>query len=86
MATRISGTTVAERVKEIIADQFGVDLQEVTPGSSLRDDLGGDSLDLVETVMRLETEFGIQIDDEAGDAMKTVQDAVDVVEKLAVKQ
>lgn len=78
--TRIKGTTVEERVKQIIADNLSVELEEVTPQSSLRDDLGADSLDLVEIVMCFETEFGISISDEDGDKMKTVADAVKIVE------
>lgn len=83
---RISGTTVEERVKQVIAVHLSVDMHEVTPQATLRDDLGGDSLDMVEIVMALEEAFHIHISDEDGDKMKTVADAVKLVEKMAVKQ
>lgn len=76
----IDGKTVEERVKQVIAEHLQVEMDEVTPQSSLRDDLGGDSLDMVEIVMCLEEAFRIQISDEDGDKMKTVADAVKIVE------
>lgn len=78
--TRIEGKSIEEQVKGIIVDQLSVDESEVTLGSSLRDDLDADSLDLVEIVMILEEAFDIQISDEDGDKMKTVADAVKIVE------
>lgn len=84
--THIEGATVVERVKEILVNQLCVNDDQVTPGSNLRDDLDADSLDMVEIVMKLEEEFDIEINEEAGDAMKTMQDAVDIVEKRIVKK
>ncbi|MDK2925579.1 MAG: acyl carrier protein, partial [Bacillota bacterium] len=56
--------SIFDRVKEIIVDQLGVDEEAVTPEASFVDDLGADSLDIVELVMALEEEFGIEIPDE----------------------
>jgi acyl carrier protein len=69
-----------EKVKEIIASQLGVDLEEVNPEASFIDDLGADSLDTVELVMALEEEFGIEIPDEEAEKISTVQDAISYIE------
>jgi acyl carrier protein len=74
---------VDERVKKIIADQLGVEHDEVTPEASFVDDLGADSLDTVELVMALEEEFGIEIPDEEAEKILTVQQAVDYVKERA---
>jgi acyl carrier protein len=68
--------STAERVKDIIVKQLGVKPEEVTDDASFTDDLGADSLDLVEVVMALEEEFGAQIPDEEAEKIKTVGDAV----------
>ncbi|MBO8137401.1 MAG: acyl carrier protein [Desulfotomaculum sp.] len=65
-----------EKVKEIIIDQLGVDEEQVTLNSSFVDDLGADSLDIVELVMALEEEFDMQIPDEEAEKIRTVGDAV----------
>lgn len=70
---------VAEKVKSIIVEQLGVDLNQVTPGASFTDDLGGDSLDVVELVMALEEEFKIEIPDEDAEKIGRVQEAIDYV-------
>jgi len=72
---------VAEKIKQIVADQLGVDEAEVTPAASFVDDLGADSLDTVELVMALEEAFEIEIPDEDGEKIRTVQDAITYVEK-----
>lgn len=72
---RRNGMNIEERVKGIIVEQLGVDQNEVTPTASFADDLGADSLDLVELVMALEEEFKIEINDEEAEKIKTVQDA-----------
>ncbi|HEV8238957.1 MAG TPA: acyl carrier protein [Thermoanaerobaculia bacterium] len=72
---------VAEKVKSIIVEQLGVDAEEVTPAASFTDDLGADSLDIVELVMAFEEEFGIEISDEDAEGITTVQDAVNYIEK-----
>src|SRR4029079_9634486 len=71
-----SPMAVAEKVKSIIVEQLGVDAEEATPAASFTDDLGADSLDIVELVMSFEEEFGIEISDEDAEGITTVQDAV----------
>jgi acyl carrier protein len=70
-------STIEKRVKEIVAEQLGVDETQVTNEASFMDDLGADSLDTVELVMALEEEFDIEISDENAEKIQTVQDAVD---------
>src|SRR6202035_5472776 len=72
---------VEEKVKQIIVEQLQVDEAEVTPGASFQEDLGADSLDVVELVMQFEEAFDIQIPDEDAEKIKTVKDAVDYIEK-----
>jgi acyl carrier protein len=72
--------SVAEKVKSIIVEQLGVEADEVTPQASFTDDLGADSLDIVELVMAFEEEFGIEIPDEAAEKISKVQEAVDYIE------
>ena len=74
---------MAEKVKQIISEQLGVDENEVTPSASFVDDLGADSLDQVELVMALEEAFGVEIPDEDAEKIRTVQDAIDYVDKQA---
>jgi acyl carrier protein len=74
---------VIEKVKQIIAEQLGVDEGEVTPSASFVDDLGADSLDQVELVMALEENFDVEIPDEDAEKIRTVQDAIDYIEKKA---
>jgi acyl carrier protein len=69
-----------EKVKQIIVEQLGVDEAEVTGSASFQDDLGADSLDIVELVMAFEESFEIEIPDEAAEKIKTVQEAVDFVQ------
>jgi len=70
-----------EKLKEIIVEQLGVDTDEITLTSSFKEDLGADSLDLVELIMAMEEEFGIEIPDEDAENIKTVEDALKYVEK-----
>ncbi len=72
---------VFEKVKEIIALELAVDADEVTADATF-DDLGADSLDIVEVVMAFEEEFDIEISDEDAEDINTVQDAVDYIEEL----
>jgi acyl carrier protein len=72
--------SVAEKVKSIIVEQLGVEADEVTPTASFTEDLGADSLDIVELVMAFEEEFGIEIPDEAAEKISKVQEAVDYIE------
>ena len=78
--------STAERVKDIIVKQLGVKPEEVTDDASFTDDLGADSLDLVEVVMALEEEFGAQIPDEEAEKIKTVGDAVNFIDKCAAQE
>lgn len=72
---------IAEKVKQIIVEQLGVDEGEVTPSGSFVDDLGADSLDTVELVMAFEEAFDIEIPDEDAEKIRTVQDAIDYITK-----
>lgn len=67
---------VHARVKEIIVDQLGVDAERVKAEASFIDDLGADSLDIVELVMAMEEEFDLEIPDEEAEKLRTVQDVV----------
>ena len=71
--------SVEERVKSIIMDQLQVSEAEVTASASFVDDLGADSLDTVELVMKFEEDFDIEIPDEDAEKIATVQDAVDYI-------
>jgi acyl carrier protein len=77
--------SVFDKVKKVIVEQLGVDEGEVTPEASITDDLGADSLDQVELVMALETEFNIDIPDEHAEKIKTVGDAVRYIEEVTEK-
>ena len=73
--------SVQARVKEIVCEQLGVSAEEVTPEASFIEDLGADSLDIVELVMALEEEYEMEISDEDAEKIKTVKDAVDYIGK-----
>lgn len=70
-----------DKVKEIVVEQLGVDASEVTIDSTFIDDLGADSLDIVELIMAFEEEFGVEIPDEVAEKIKSVKDAVELIEK-----
>ena len=72
---------IFNKVVEIIVEELGVDSEEVTPEASFIDDLGADSLDVVELVMAFEDEFDLEIPDEDAENIKTVQNAVDYIEE-----
>ncbi len=72
---------VANRVKEIIAEQLMVELEEITEDSTFVDDLGADSLDRVELIMEFEEEFGIEIPDEEAEGIQTVGEAIAYIER-----
>ena len=74
------GTTF-ERLKKIIVEQLGVDEEEVAPQASFVEDLNADSLDLVELIMSLEEEFGMEISDEDAEKIQKVSDAVEYIEE-----
>ena len=71
--------TVERRVIEIIVEQLGVGEDEVVPEASFIDDLGADSLDLVELIMAMEEEFGLEISDEEAEKIQTVQDVINYI-------
>lgn len=73
-------STVFERVSKVIVDRLGVDEGEVKLEASFRDDLGADSLDVVELVMELEDEFDMEISDEDAEKIATVGDAISYIE------
>jgi acyl carrier protein len=77
---------VAEKVKSIIVEQLGVDEEEVTLDASFTEDLGADSLDIVELVMAFEEEFGIEIPDEEAEKISNVREAVDYIQNNAGEQ
>ncbi len=81
--------TVLERIKKVTAEQLGVEENEVNANSSFVEDLGADSLDLVELIMALEEEFStpekkVEIPDEDSEKLATVQDAIDYIKNLGV--
>ena len=71
----------ADRVKKIVVEHLGVEADKVTTDASFIDDLGADSLDIVELVMAFEEEFGIEIPDDAAESIVTVGDAVKYIDK-----
>ena len=70
-----------DRIKEIIVEQLGVSADEVVTEASFIDDLGADSLDIVELVMALEEEWGLEIPDDDAEKIQTIQDAINYVEE-----
>lgn len=70
---------VEEKVKELISNQLGVDIAQVTPAASFVEDLGADSLDTVELVMAFEETFGIEIPDEDAEKILKVEDAIEYI-------
>lgn len=73
--------SVEDKVKKIIAEKLSVDIEEVVPEASFVDDLGADSLDLVELIMSMEEEFDIDISDEDAEGLVTVKNAMDYIAK-----
>jgi acyl carrier protein len=83
---QLEGTEMAsveEKVKHIIVEQLGVDEDEVKPDASFVDDLGADSLDVVELVMALEEEFEMEISDEDAEKLTTVKQAIEYIQANA---
>jgi len=82
--------TIFERLRKIVVEQLGVEAEEVVPSANFVDDLGADSLDLVELIMSLEEEFSnpdrkIEIPDEDAEKIVTVQDTIDYLKNLGVE-
>ena len=83
-------STIFERIKEITVEKLGVNAEDVLPAANFVDDLGADSLDLVELIMSLEEEFSnpshkIEIPDEDAEKIQTIQDAVNYLKDLGVQ-
>ena len=77
--------SMEDKVRSIIAEQLGVDKEEVQMTSSFQEDLGADSLDIVELVMAFEEEFGLEISDEDAEKIKTVGDAINYIQEKQKK-
>ncbi|MBP8980587.1 MAG: acyl carrier protein [Syntrophobacterales bacterium] len=77
--------TLEEKVIDIIMEQLGVTKEECVPEASFVDDLGADSLDIVELIMEMEENFGIQIADEELEKIRTIQDVIDFLKTKGVK-
>jgi acyl carrier protein len=77
----VTDGTTYDRLKKIIVEQLGVDEEEVNPQASFVEDLNADSLDLVELIMSLEEEFGMEISDEDAERIQKVSDAVEYIEE-----
>jgi acyl carrier protein len=71
--------SIEDKVKKIVAEKLSVDASEVVPDATFVDDLGADSLDLVELIMSMEEEFDIEISDEDAEKLVTVKDAIDYI-------
>ena len=71
----------ADRVKKIVVEHLGVEVEKVTEDASFIDDLGADSLDIVELVMAFEEEFGVEIPDDAAEKITTVKDAITYIDE-----
>ena len=76
----MSENDTAERVKKIVVEHLGVDVDKFTDSANFIEDLGADSLDTVELVMAFEEEFGVEIPDEAAEKIATVKDAIGYIE------
>ncbi len=81
----MSDKPVEEKVKDIIVEQLGVNPEQVTPNASFIEDLGADSLDIVELVMAFEEEFSVEVPDEDAEKLQTVGDVVKYIEEKASK-
>jgi acyl carrier protein len=77
--------SIEEKVKDIIVEQLGVNPEQVTPQASFIEDLGADSLDIVELVMAFEEEFGVEVPDEDAEKLQTVGDVIKYIEDKSTK-
>jgi acyl carrier protein len=82
----MSEKSIEEKVKDIIVEQLGVNPEQVTPTASFIEDLGADSLDIVELVMAFEEEFSVEVPDEDAEKLQTVGDVIKYIEERANKQ
>ncbi len=76
----MSEKSIADRIKDIIVEQLGVNADQINPGAKFIEDLGADSLDIVELIMALEEEFGTEIPDEEAEKLQTVGDVAKHIE------
>ncbi len=76
---------VEDKIREIVVDQLGVSAEEVVPEATFIDDLGADSLDIVELVMAIEEEFGLEIADDDAEKIQSIQDAITYVDERTSK-
>ncbi len=76
----MSDKSIADRIKDIIVEQLGVNADQINPGAKFIEHLGADSLDIVELIMALEEEFGTEIPDEQAEKLQTVGDAATYIE------
>jgi len=81
----LSDTSLVTKITQIIVGQLSVDVEKVIPDASFTEDLGADSLDVVELVMAFEQEFGIEISDDSAGKIKTVKDVIEHIESLVNK-
>jgi acyl carrier protein len=77
---KVTMSETADRVKKIVVEHLGVEADKVTEDASFIDDLGADSLDIVELVMAFEEEFGVEIPDDAAEKITTVRDAIEYID------
>lgn len=77
----MAASDVSEKIKGIICEQLGVSMEEVTPEASFIEDLGADSLDIVELIMALEGEYDIEISDEDAEKIQTVNDVITYIQE-----
>lgn len=73
--------SIFEKLQEMIADQLEIDVEDITYDSNILDDLGADSLDVVDLVMSIEDEFGMEVPDEALENIRTIEDMVKYIEE-----
>ena len=86
LANFMAEKSIEEKVKDIIVEQLGVNPEQVTPQASFIEDLGADSLDIVELVMAFEEEFGVEVPDEDAEKLQTVGDVIKYIEEKSAKQ